>query len=120
TLLVGAVAEKENRYKTIYLSNSSYTYFVFANKISIQELQKSYPRRFNPMFDIGKYVFVNEDCYILPRENRLFVIKSATCELSSKQKKMYKRVGIVRFKDNNPAYTFYQYIPPELTVVKVK
>src|SRR5258708_31570794 len=74
--LVNIVRQRENAYKNVFLSNSSYTYFVLDQQISLQTLQTSYPHRLDKKFHLGKFTFVGSDCYITPQKDTLFAIKN--------------------------------------------
>lgn len=59
-----------------------YVYVALAGLISPQDLQQSYPARFEPDFTIGKYQFVDEHCPLEYKANTLFVVREM-CELQS-------------------------------------
>lgn len=108
--LASEIKKIENKYNAFYINNTSYTYFVLDNQISINDLQHLHLHREDSEFSIDKFHFINKDCYIRPYAKTLFALKQ-TCRLDSKQKKVYKLVGTIRFKDKNPAYFLYEYTP---------
>lgn len=104
---------KKDAYTHVYISNASYMYFVLNNDISIQELQNSYPHRLDDQFHSNKFIFVHQDCYFSTEMQTLSVVKS-TCVIDAAKKNDYKGIAVVHFKDNNPAYTLYEYSPKKM------
>jgi 4-amino-4-deoxy-L-arabinose transferase-like glycosyltransferase len=108
-VLVTKVRKNQQNYKKIFIitGRDSYVYFVLANMIPLETLQKSYPARSRNTYTFTKYTFSKLNECLLPKDATTLFVIGIECKVQPHTG--FTVIDTANYKDTVPEYQLVTY-----------